>query len=159
MVGEKLFAVRESQLDRLHVHVNVFGRIVPHLLQVESLENAESEQLGRPLVGRRVFVNVVSPVAVRNRLLDLDLVGSKIAIAEQAAIGFREFRHLPRDVTFVETVAGGLQTLAAAHRGLLCLGLNKPLKRACQTRVPEDFTWGKRLAIWDDKSSGWSGIS
>ena len=145
-VAEEFLAIGHRELDRLDARVDVVGRVQPHLLHVVPFEQVQRDQLGGALIGRRVLVNLVAAIVGRHRRLDLRRIFREVFVAEQAAVLFRELRHLARDVAFVEAIARGLERLVPPFALRRLFRFDEFLQRSREIDVLEDGARLRRLA-------------
>src|SRR5687768_358611 len=104
--------------------MNVVGRVEPQFLEIVSLEDIESEELGGTLTRRCVLINGIAAVRSRNRLLHLGGIFGEVLVAEEAAVLLGKPGHFTCDVSFIETIAGGLKTGFATLRSGLLFGFD-----------------------------------
>ena len=125
-VAEIFVAIGESELGRFDAGVNIVRAVVAQLFQVIAFKNSQREQFSRSLTGGSILVDLISVVIDRDRLFNLGGVVGKVLIAEQAAVFFREFRHLARDVALVKAIACRFQGLVSSFALVLRFRFDQP---------------------------------
>ena len=113
-IAKMMVAVGECQIDRFGDDVDVLRRVVPHRLQVVTLEDVQRHRQCRPLRPRSAGVQFDVAELRFHRRFEIDLEVGKVVVTHQAALLADPLGDGMRDVALVERIARRLQPGLAA---------------------------------------------
>ena len=143
-------AIGECELHRFNHDVQIFRRVVAQRFEVVSFQDVHRLDHHRALRPETGFVDLITTIGTRLRLIRLGLKLGKIGESDQAAVGFGErgdaFRHRP----FVKKVMHRAQLFRTIAPGFL-LRHREFAQSFAQGWFTEDLAAFGRCAIGDKK--------
>ena len=109
-------AVGKGQFQGLNQGMQVIGAVMPHPLQVKTLQDSQGHSRGRPLTPGAAGNYINSLVVDGHRRLLRDGKGGQIGLGQQPALLLIELRHFRGDFAPIEQIPGRLQTGFPAGR-------------------------------------------